>query len=108
MSGSIDSYITAAVSTALKPVIEDLTKQIDLLVYISTQASEKKYSDDQLLDDREVAKLTGMSTSTLRNMRTAKTGIPYTKVGNSVRYRMGDIRRYVAGNLQRVIGDEAL
>ena len=43
-------------------------------------------------DEKEVAYLTGLSLSVLRNWRVAKTGISFTKAGKkSVRYRVKDV-----------------
>ena len=49
---------------------------------------EKKY-----LNEKEVAQITGFALQTLRNFRHCRRGIPYSKIGRSVRY-----------NLQEVIG----
>jgi predicted DNA-binding transcriptional regulator AlpA len=50
---------------------------------------------NRLLPQREVADLTGMSTSWLEMCRHRKTGIPYIKLGRSVRYRAKDVMDWV-------------
>ena len=39
----------------------------------------------------EVARITGMALSTLRNQRSQGRGIPYVKLGRSVRYRLDEV-----------------
>ena len=48
--------------------------------------SEVKY-----LKEEEVSRLTGVALSSLRNSRHLKRGIPYCKIGRSVRYCWQDI-----------------
>lgn len=43
------------------------------------------------IDEKEVSKITGRALSTLRNERFMGKGIPYVKVGRSVRYRIDDV-----------------
>lgn len=43
------------------------------------------------LNEKEVSCLTKMSLSTLRAHRFYRKGLPYTKIGRSVRYRLADI-----------------
>ena len=45
----------------------------------------------QYLNEREVAEMTGISLSTLRNNRFKHRGIPYYKVGKMVRYKSDEI-----------------
>jgi hypothetical protein len=47
------------------------------------------------IDEREVANITGLALSTLRNNRFKGAGIPYVKVGRSVRYSLGDVVQYM-------------
>jgi hypothetical protein len=51
--------------------------------------------DDALVDETITAKAIGRAEPTLRKDRWAGTGIPYHKIGRSVRYRVGDIRDYL-------------
>ena len=48
--------------------------------------SEKRY-----LKETEVAEITGRALSTLRNDRSCRRGIPYIKIGRSVRYNNQDV-----------------
>jgi len=45
----------------------------------------------QFLTEKQTAKLTGRALSTLRNERSKGVGLPYYKVGRSVRYSENDI-----------------
>jgi hypothetical protein len=49
----------------------------------------------QYLLETEVAELTRMSLSDLRNKRHLGKGIPYVKVGRSVRYNLADVIAYM-------------
>jgi hypothetical protein len=48
--------------------------------------AEKKW-----LTEKEVAEMTGRSVQSLRNDRSMKRGIPYFKLGKSVRYAINDV-----------------
>ena len=52
------------------------------------------------LNDHEVALLVGKTVQTLRNERHLGRGAPYFKVGKAVRYRRGDVLRWL--DAQRV------
>ena len=47
------------------------------------------------IDEQEVARITGRALSTLRNERFQRRGIPYYKVGRSVRYSLGDVIEFM-------------
>lgn len=47
------------------------------------------------MSEKKVAQLTGLSVHTLRGHRLRRTGIPYIKVGRSVRYSFEDITSYM-------------
>lgn len=50
----------------------------------------------QFLNEREVAKVLGLSLQTLRNDRCApRLNIPYYKIGKSVRYREDEIFKFM-------------
>ncbi len=51
----------------------------------------REKSLDRWLDEREVSYLTRLSLSTLRAHRFYRKGIPYSKVGRSVRYSWADV-----------------
>jgi predicted DNA-binding transcriptional regulator AlpA len=46
---------------------------------------------ERYLNEKQVAAITGMALSTLRNARFMGKGIRYTKIGRSVRYRYKDV-----------------
>jgi hypothetical protein len=53
------------------------------------------------LNEKQVAEITGRSLQTLRNDRFKGQGIPYVKVGRSVRYLYGDVVTFMeAGRIQ--------
>jgi hypothetical protein len=58
---------------------------------------------EQLLDEREVSRLTGRSVASLRRDRRLKVGIPYIKIGALVRYDPRDILDYLEKNKCAVI-----
>jgi len=47
------------------------------------------------VDERKVSEITGRALPTLRNDRHNRRGIPYCKVGRSVRYALSDIINYM-------------
>ena len=47
------------------------------------------------LTEKEVAAITRLSLSTLRAHRFAGRGIPYAKIGRSVRYSATEVQRYM-------------
>ena len=48
------------------------------------------------LTEKDVAAITGRSIATLRNDRLNHTGIPFHKVGRSIRYKLSDVKAYMA------------
>jgi len=51
----------------------------------------------ELLTPEQVARLTGLSMDTLAQWRSQRRGIPYLKVGRTVRYDPADVQRYLEG-----------
>lgn len=49
----------------------------------------------QCLTEHEVSARTGLSLSTLRAHRHKRRGLPYIKIGRSVRYRLCDLEEYL-------------
>ena len=52
----------------------------------------------QCLTEQEVSARTGLSLSTLRAHRFKRTGLPYVKIGSSVRYRVCDLEAFLSKN----------
>lgn len=50
----------------------------------------------KLVNENIVSKMTGQALSTLRNARSKGCGIPYHKLGRSIRYSLQDVENYVA------------
>jgi len=63
-----------------------LKKQTEL-----SRVSVENSSSFRYLTEVEVAEITNMSLSTLRNHRFLGRGIPYIKIGRSVRYNENDV-----------------
>lgn len=53
----------------------------------------------RLLRPRELSELLGVPVGTLANWRSARTGPPFVKVGRHVRYRRGDVDKWVAARV---------
>ena len=50
------------------------------------------------LNEKEVSNLTGLALPTLRNHRSKGCGLPYIKIGKTVRYSFQDIIEYFEGH----------
>lgn len=59
----------------------------------------------QNLDEYQAAKILGVSVHKLRRDRWAGGGIPFVKLGGSVRYRRMDIDSVIASSLRRSTSD---
>ena len=53
------------------------------------------HEGDRWLTEKAVASLTGLSVHTLRAYRQRGVGIPYAKIGRSVRYLLEDIQTWM-------------
>lgn len=51
--------------------------------------------DQKYLNEVQVAEMTGRALSTLRNERARNVGIPYIKIGRSVRYSLQDVIQFM-------------
>lgn len=56
---------------------------------------EKKMDAPRWINEKIVAEMTGLSCQTLRNQRYKGEGLPYSKIGVSVRYEVSDIIKYM-------------
>ena len=61
----------------------------------SPAPAESKVSLKDLLKSEEVAHFTGLSIETLAQWRSQRRGIPYLKIGRSVRYARADVQAYL-------------
>ena len=50
---------------------------------------------EKYITEKEVTEITGRALSTLRNERFLGKGIPYIKIGKSVRYRLDDVIEFM-------------
>jgi hypothetical protein len=63
-------------------------------------------SESQLLDDRQAASAMTLQPGTLAVWRsTGRVNLPYIKVGRSVRYRVGDIRKFLESRTRLHTGE---
>jgi predicted DNA-binding transcriptional regulator AlpA len=60
-------------------------------------ADSKLVAPGKLLMAEEVSALTGLSIETLAQWRSQRRGIPYLKIGRSVRYDPADVQAYLEG-----------
>lgn len=60
---------------------------------------------NQYLNEKQVKEITGRALSTLRNERFNRKGIPYVKIGRSVRYNAEDVIKFME---QRKIHTESI
>ena len=63
---------------------------------------------DRLLNDHEVADITGRARSTLQKDRLFGTGIPFVRIGRLVRYRQSDVDAFLAALPSRRSTSEAI
>jgi len=47
------------------------------------------------INEKEVAKMTGLAVQTLRNMRHERRGFPYIKISRAIRYDPRDVEEYI-------------
>ena len=66
---------------------------------------EKNYSRDMYVSDTVIAGITGIAAQTLRNDRHHGRGIPYSKIGRSCRYLIGDALDFMEARKIQTIGD---
>lgn len=52
----------------------------------------------ELLSEKEVENIYKINARTLQRERTVGTGIPYVKLGKRVRYKKGDVEKYIIKN----------
>lgn len=53
---------------------------------------------DVYLTDTQVAQITGRAKSTLQKDRVRRVGIPYIKIGRTIRYTLKDVHDYMEAN----------
>jgi predicted DNA-binding transcriptional regulator AlpA len=62
--------------------------------------------DDQIINTKTLAVMTGRSESYYQKLRWKGGGPPYVKFGNVVGYRHSDIRAWLAANTRRSTSDD--
>ena len=58
---------------------------------------------DHLLTPQEVADLLNMSALTLRDWRRKRINLPYVRIGNLPRYKMGEIEAFIDARTREVM-----
>jgi hypothetical protein len=53
------------------------------------------YHHRTLIDEKQLAKIIKRSVQTLRNERCQGRGLPYIRIGRSIRYDIADVERYL-------------
>lgn len=71
-----------------------------------TSTNENSFGIDVFLTKRQLADRHQRSVKTLQNLRVAGGGIPYLKIGRSVRYRLSDVIAWEDRNMRRSTSDE--
>lgn len=66
----------------------------------SARKTRDSGSDDTLLTEKRAARVLRVSPRTLQGWRHRGTGPPYVKLGTAVRYRRGDLKRYILDSLR--------
>ncbi len=61
-----------------------------------THIPQDRPDDLVYLTEKDVAAITGRSIATLRSDRLNHAGIPFHKVGRSIRYKLSDVKSYMA------------
>ena len=77
---------------------------------ISSTSDDIAFGDPALvlLDQDRLAKLLGCSARTLERQRLEGTGIPFTRVGRLVRYRLVDVLRHLESQRRTSTSDTRL
>jgi hypothetical protein len=57
--------------------------------------NKERRDDFRYVNEKEVHRITGIPIQTLRNFRCQGRGIPYSKFGRSVRYRLQDVHEFM-------------
>ena len=73
------------------------------------KTSKMKKQQEELpryLTEKEVSRMTGRSLSTLRSDRFKSQGLPYVKIGRSVRYSLADVVRFMEA--RKIVPEEGL
>lgn len=59
----------------------------------------------QLLTEREVAEILGLSVKTLRNWRIGRSPLPFLKISRAIRYSSEDVASFIARNRRASTSD---
>lgn len=54
---------------------------------------------ERLIDEYELARVTGRKVPSLRRDRKLGQGFPFVKLGSQIRYRLSDVREHIERNL---------
>jgi len=68
----------------------------------------KELLENRLLIPQDLEREYGISTKTLANWRSQGKGPPYFKLGNAVRYRGGEVNKWIAGSKVKIYKKKGL
>jgi len=100
---SMEQMIAETVAKVLRPMIEEVQTK---LTQIQSAPFAETYNPDRLYTDVEAAALLNIAVQTLRQWRAHAEGIPFVKLGGTVRYRAKDIRAYLDRSTMKIVDDQ--
>jgi excisionase family DNA binding protein len=77
------------------------TNPFDLVAAEPRERIGHKAVGEQLLTTEELAVFLGMSSQVLKINRMTESGIPFIRLGRSIRYRLRDVEDHLAANTVR-------
>lgn len=81
-----------------KSVLKELTKEVDELLQLATNASEAYtaiFNEERWLDNQEVCLMLGITKRTLQSYKD-KGLLPYSKLNRKNYYKLSDVQRLLA------------
>jgi len=100
---NMEQMIADTVAKVLRPMLDEVQTK---LTQIQSTPAVETYNPDRLYTDAEAAALLNIAVQTLRQWRAQAEGIPFVKLGSSVRYRAKDIRAYLDRSTSKVMDDK--
>ncbi len=83
-------FVAEKVVEKIKPLLEER-----FLEPRTARQYQKETDPMRAMNDHEVSLLVGKSVQSIRNDRSLGKGIPYFKVGRTVRYRRGEVLKWL-------------
>ncbi len=89
-----EKRLTEADLARLQQLLEDYRKHVEKTIEKGIEELKKSNTPEYLTTD-DAAKMTRFTRKTLESMRSRQMGPEYIKLGNTVRYRSADVRRWM-------------